>query len=86
MWRVILRISYTNDVGSGLRNNVVPILQALGLHHTDTGTFESAGVDRIQAAERLSQVLEAISNPQQFPEAHPDAFLKHLWVYIDRVV
>ena len=29
MWRVILRISYTSDVGSGLRNNVVPIFQAL---------------------------------------------------------
>ena len=86
MWRVILRISYTNDLGSGLRNNVVPILQALGLHHTATGTFESAAVDRMQAAERLSQVLEAISNPQQFPEIHPEAFLKHLWVYIDRVV
>jgi hypothetical protein len=86
MWRVILRISYTNDVGSGLRNNVVPILQALGLNHTATGTFESAAVDRVRAAEHLSQVLEAIANPQQFPEVHPDAFLKHLWVYIDRVV
>jgi hypothetical protein len=86
MWRVILRISYTNDFGSGLRNRVVSILQTLGLNHTATGTFESAAVDRIQAVERLSQVLEAISNPQQFPETHPDVFLKHLWVYIDRVV
>jgi hypothetical protein len=40
MWRVILRISYTGDVGSGLRNNVVTLLQALGLQHTATGTFE----------------------------------------------
>ena len=31
MWRVILRISYTGDFGSGLRNNIVPIFQALGL-------------------------------------------------------
>lgn len=71
MWRVILRISYTSDFGSGLRNNVVPILQALGLHHTATGTFESAAVDRVQAAIHLSQVLQAIADPQQFPEAHP---------------
>ncbi len=86
MWRVILRISYTGDVGSGLRNNVVPILQALGLQHTATGTFESPAVDRVQAANHLSQVLQAIANPQQFPEVHAQAVLKHLWIYIDRVV
>ena len=86
MWRVILRISYTSDLGSGLRNHVVPILQALGLQHTATGTFESAAVDRVQAANHLSQVLQAIANPQQFPEVHAQAVLKHLWVYIDRVV
>ena len=86
MWRVILRISYTSDIGSGLRNNVVLILQALGLQHTATGTFESPAVDRVQAANHLSKVLQAIANPQQFPEVHAQAVLKHLWVYIDRVV
>jgi hypothetical protein len=86
MWRVILRISYTSDIGSGLRNTVVPILQALGLQHTATGTFESAAVDRVQAANHLSQVLQAIANPQQFAHVDPQTFLKHLWVYIDRVV
>jgi hypothetical protein len=85
MWRVILRISYTSDLGSGLRNNVVPIFQALGLHHTATGTFESAAVERVQAANHLAQVLQAVANPQQFPEVHAQAVLKHLWVYIDRV-
>ena len=84
MWRVILRISYTSDLGSGLRNNIVPILQALGLQHTATGTFESAGVDRVRAANHLAQVLQALAEPQQFPEVHPQAVLKHLWVYIDR--
>jgi hypothetical protein len=34
----------------------------------------------------LSQVLQAIANPQQFPDLHAQAVLKHLWVYIDRVV
>ena len=86
MWRVILRISYTGDFGSGLRNNVVPIFQSLGLRHTSTGTFESPAVDRGRAADHLSQVLQAIANPQQFPEVHAQAVLKHLWVYLDRVV
>jgi len=85
MWRVILRISYTNDFGSGLRNNIVPVLQALGLQHTATGTFESPGVDRVQAANHLAHVLLAVANPQQFPEVHAQALLKHLWVSIDRV-
>jgi hypothetical protein len=34
----------------------------------------------------LSQVLQAIANPQQFSDVHGQAALKHLWVYIDRVV
>jgi hypothetical protein len=86
MWRVILRISYTGDFGSGLRNNIVPIFQALGLQHTATGTFESPAVDAGRAADHLSLVLRAIANPRQFPEVHAQSALKHLWVYIDRVV
>jgi hypothetical protein len=85
MWRVILRISYTGDFGSGLRNTVVPIFQALGLQHTATGTFESPAVDRVQAATHLAQVLRAVADPQQFPNVHAHAVLKHLWVYLDRV-
>lgn len=84
MWRVILRISYTSDINSGLRNAVVPIFQALGLQHTATGTFESPAVNRAQAANHLSQVLQAVADPQQFPQVHAQAVLKHLWVYIDR--
>jgi hypothetical protein len=64
----------------------VAILQSLGLQHTATGTFESAAVDRVQAANHLSQVLHVIADPQQYPEVHAQAVLKHLWVYIDRVV
>ncbi len=86
MWRVIARISYFRDMGSGLRNNhVVPLFNALGLQNTATGTFESAAVNQIQAANLLSQVLQAIANPQQFNDVDPQAALKHLWVYIDRV-
>jgi hypothetical protein len=85
MWRVILRISYPSDIGSGLRNTIVPTFRALGLQHTATGTFESPAVDRAQAANHLSQVLHAVANPQQFPQVHAQAVLKHLWVYIDQV-
>ncbi len=85
MWRVILPISYTSDLGSALRNNIVPMLQALGLHHTATGTFESQAVDRNQAAQQLAQILQTLANPQQFPEVHSQALSKHLWVYVDHV-
>jgi len=86
MWRVIVRISYFHDTASRLRNNhVVPFFNALGLQNTATGTFESAAVNRVQAATQLSQVLQAIANPQQFNDVDAQAALKHLWVYIDRV-
>jgi hypothetical protein len=71
---------------SRLRNNVVPIFQALGLQHTATGTFESPAVDRVRATNHLSQMMQAIANLHQFPDVHAQAILKHLWVYIDRVV
>ena len=85
MWRVILRISYTSDAGSRLRSNIVPVFSALGLRKTATGTFESPEVDRVHAAEHLTQVLLALADPQQFGDVHAQAVLKHLWLYIDRV-
>jgi len=86
MWRVIVRISYFHDTGSGLRNHhVVPFFTALGLQNTATGTFESPSVDPVQAASQLANVLQAIANPQQFNDVDAQAALKHLWVYIDRV-
>ena len=84
MWRVIVRISYFHDIGSGLRSHVVQFFNNLGLHNTATGTFEAAAVDRHQAAAELSHVLDAIANPQQFNNVDAQAALKHLWVYIDR--
>jgi len=69
-----------------MRNNhIVPLLFALGLHHTATGTFESQAVDRVHAANHLPQILLALADPQQFSDVHPLVALKHLWVYIDRV-
>ncbi len=86
MWRVIVRISYTQDTGSVLRNNVVQFFGTLGLTNTATGTFESAAVPRDKAAAELSKVLNAVANPLQFAGIDPQASLKHLWVYIDRVL
>jgi hypothetical protein len=85
MWRVIVRISYTSDTGSVLRNHVVQFFNALGLHNTATGTFESAAVPRNQAATQLANVLNAVADPLQVPNSDPQVTLKHLWVYIDRV-
>jgi hypothetical protein len=84
MWRVIIRIGYFNDVGSRLRNRVVQFFNNMGLQNTATGTFESATVNRAQAAAQLAQVLQAIANPQQYPEVDAICELKHLWMYIDR--
>jgi hypothetical protein len=85
--RVIVRISYFHDTQSRLRNNhVVPSFQALGLHNTMTGTWESPAVDKAQAVTHLAQVLHAVADPQQFPDVHALAALNHLWVYIDRVL
>lgn len=84
MWRVIIRIGYFNDVQSRLRNHIVQFFNAMGLQNTATGTFESAAVPRAQAAIQLTNVLQAIANPQQFPEVNDMCELKHLWMYIDR--
>lgn len=84
MWRVILRNPYTSDLGSGLRNNIVPIVQALGLSTPRPRRSSPAGVDRARAASHLAQVLQALADSQQFPEVHAQAVLKHLWVYIYR--
>ncbi len=85
MWRVIVRISYFHDHRSGLRNHVATFFAAMGLHNTNTGAWESAAVPLAQASARLSQVLQALSNPQAVAGVDPQAALNHLWVYIDRV-
>ncbi len=57
MWRVIVRISFFHDLGSRLRNHLVPMFTAMGLHNTHTGTWESAGVNLAQAAAQMNLVL-----------------------------
>ncbi len=85
MWRVIIRISYFHDVPSRLRNHTANFFAAVGLPNTNTGTWESAAVPLAQASAQLSQVLEAVADPQAVLGVDPQAALNHLWVYIDRV-
>jgi hypothetical protein len=85
MWRVIVRVSYSDDSWSKLRSHVVPFFTAMGLQNTATGTFESPAVDKKQAAVQLSKVLQAIADPQQFKDVGAKTTLRHIWVYIDRV-
>jgi hypothetical protein len=84
MWRVIIRISYFHDQRSRLRNHIGTLFAAMGLHNTNTGTWESASVPLAQASAQLSQVLQAVANPQAVPGVDPHTALNHLWVYIDR--
>ena len=85
MWRVIVRISFFHDYGSRLRNHLVPMFTAMGLHNTHTGTWESAAVGLAQAATQMSLVLQAVAAPQAIPGVDPQTALNHLWIYIDRV-
>jgi hypothetical protein len=85
MWRVIVRISYFHDTQSRLRNYLATMFATMGLQNTNTGTWESPAVPLAQAATQLSQILDALANPQGIPGVDPQAALNHLWVYIDRV-
>jgi hypothetical protein len=84
MWRVIIRVSYFHDHQSRLRNHIATFFTAMGLHNTNTGTWESASVSLAQASAQLSQILQALANPQAIAGVDPQAALNHLWVYIDR--
>jgi len=86
MWRVIVRVSYFADHQSRLRNHIAALFTAMGLQNTNTGTWESPVIPLTQAANQMSQVLQALANPQgTVAGVDPQAALNHLWVYIDRV-
>jgi hypothetical protein len=85
-WRVIVRVSYFNDQGSALRNSgVAPILQAMGLQNTATGTWESSHCNEQQVAQQMTQLFSRFANPQQGQGVAATAALKHVWIYVDRV-
>lgn len=85
MWRVIVRISFFHDQDSRLRNHIVPLLRAMGLSRTRTGTWESDAVDPAEAAMRTCQVFQALGDARSVAGVDPLTELSHLWIYIDRV-
>lgn len=87
-YRVILRLSLNNDVGSRIRNTIHGDLSAVGMRQTKTGTWESSSLTEEDAAYHMAKVLLTIAhvhNPNKptVPNAHPDSHLDHLWIYID---
>jgi hypothetical protein len=76
--RVIIRLSINNDYGSGLRNSLVPILEAAGLGRgANTATFEgyiTEGEMR-DLMRRFWNTANSYAGP-----AHID----HFWMYADK--
>lgn len=85
-WRVIVRVSFFSDTGSRLRNDhMEPLMAAMGLRNTATGTWESPSIAEHVAAQQMTQLLQLFANPPGARGVDPRAALKHLWVYVDRV-
>ena len=80
LYRVIVRVSYTNDTRSVIRNTLLPLMLAAGLQNTATGTWESDATEFAQAADSLAGNTK-ISRRNQYADG---TFLKHVWIYIDR--
>ena len=83
-WRVIVRFSFERDAGSRLRNQIAAALNSCGIQNTNTGSWESAAANPTQAANQLSEVLQALAVVSEQPDAQ-SVDLDHIWVYIDRV-
>lgn len=81
-WRVIVRFSLNSDQGSVVRNTIAGILNANGITNTATGTWESAALADVQAANTLAQITTQLAAS---PTLNPGAHLDHLWIYVDRV-
>ena len=80
LYRVIVRVSYTNDTRSVIRNTLLPLMLAAGLQNTATGTWESDATEFAQAADSLAGILNSLGGL----EYADGTFLKHVWIYIDR--
>ena len=84
-WRVIVRWSLDDDIGSSFRNTVlIPLLQSAGLkqRRKKTGTWETSRADEATVAKEFAKLLKELSTApaKSFVE------LDHLWIYIDRSV
>lgn len=85
-WRVILKMSFTNDPGSKLRNRVAQCLAECGIKPSiQTSTWEGNAVSASEATKQFEKVFSLLSNPNQIAGIRR-ARLDHLWIYIDRVI
>jgi hypothetical protein len=80
LYRVILRVSYTADTGSIIRNALLPFMTSAGLVNTGTGTWESEATELSVASASLASILTELGGLDD-PNG---SFLKHVWIYIDR--
>jgi hypothetical protein len=80
LYRVILRVSYTADNGSVIRNTLRPFMDAAGLVNTGTGTWESEAAELSLASASLASILTELGGLDD----PTGSFLKHVWIYIDR--
>lgn len=82
-WRVIVRFSLNSDTRSAARNSVGALLRSHGINRTATGTWESAAMPEMRAAQCLAGILGQLANPAGIGGANPQVHLDHLWVYVD---
>src|ERR1019366_8211175 len=80
-WRVIIRVGFSDDRGSGVRNWFAKLCGDCDIRQTPTGTWESPAADPVRAAQTLSEVLKGLANRADKYSRN----MEHLWVYLDRV-
>jgi len=83
-WRVIVKMSFTNDRNSSLRNSVDQCLKRCGIKPSTTtaATWEGKAVSAVDAANQLETVFALLSHPGKIGLGR--GRLDHLWSYIDR--
>jgi len=83
-WRVIVRMSLSDDQGSVLRNSLSSTFAAAGLQNTATGIWESPSVDIKMAADSMASLIRTLADPSSVSGVDPTVALNHLWIYVDQ--
>lgn len=77
MARAMVRFSLDNDYGSAARNQIVPILRAVGFRPSGTGSWDAVDQPLDDLVDALHEALDIMRDPPA------PAALDHLWVYVD---
>ena len=79
-WRVIIRMSFTND--RGLQYRVARSLKSCGIYHSrTTGTWEGRAVEAEEAVKQFHNIFDLLAG---LTRERGLGQLNYLWVYIDR--